>query len=187
MSNAQNELKWHFIDSSVKSIRFSEGRCYKIWISYDCNLKESLFMEFQAAVKNVQCNSVQAVDAILGVTKSSGIESENNSSENALSKSVNETHMQMQEGKVDMGKALDVGYGEETLIAEEEGIVDCEGFLVFVYLQKQKGLVFKYLYSHRNDGDDYIIMIMSADWVMICGYIVLLFRRGCDNEFEYEK
>ncbi|GJY35029.1 hypothetical protein Tco_0420407 [Tanacetum coccineum] len=40
---------------------------------------------------------------------------------------------------------------------------------------------------HRDDGDDYIIMIMSADWVMIRGYIVLLFRRGCDNEFAYEK
>nr|GEV54860.1 hypothetical protein [Tanacetum cinerariifolium] len=34
--------------------------------------------------------------------KSSGIESKNNSSENALSKSVNETQMHMQEGKVDM-------------------------------------------------------------------------------------
>nr|GEY47327.1 hypothetical protein [Tanacetum cinerariifolium] len=41
--------------------------------------------------------------------ESSGIESENNNSEKALNKSINETHMQMQEGKVDMGKALDVG------------------------------------------------------------------------------
>ncbi|GJW76712.1 hypothetical protein Tco_0138394 [Tanacetum coccineum] len=80
------------------------------------------------------------------------------------------------------------GYGEETLIAEEEGVVDCEGFLVFVYLQKQKDLAFRYLHrSHCDDGDDYIIMIMSADWVMIRGYIVLLFGRGCDNEFAYEK
>ncbi|GKD91502.1 hypothetical protein Tco_1367009 [Tanacetum coccineum] len=75
-------------------------------------------------------------------------------------------------------------YGEETLIAEEEDVVDCEGFLVFVYLQKQKGLAFR---SHHDDGDDYIIMIMSADWIMIRGYIVLLFRRGCDNKFAYEK
>nr|GEW56800.1 retrotransposon protein, putative, unclassified [Tanacetum cinerariifolium] len=37
------------------------------------------------------------------------LESENNSSENALNKSLNETHMQMQEVKVNMGKALDVG------------------------------------------------------------------------------
>ncbi|GJW04824.1 hypothetical protein Tco_1563680 [Tanacetum coccineum] len=53
-------------------------------------------------------NPVQVVDANLVVTKSSGIESENNSSENSLNKSVNETQMQMLEGKVDMGKALDV-------------------------------------------------------------------------------
>nr|GFA17622.1 hypothetical protein [Tanacetum cinerariifolium] len=48
-------------------------------------------------------------DASLVVMKGSGIESENNSSENALSKSVNETQMQLQEAKVNMGKALDVG------------------------------------------------------------------------------
>nr|GEW45740.1 retrovirus-related Pol polyprotein from transposon TNT 1-94 [Tanacetum cinerariifolium] len=52
---------------------------------------------------------VQAIDASLVVTESNGIESEKNSSENALSKSVNETQMQMQERKVDMGKALDDG------------------------------------------------------------------------------
>ncbi|GKF57601.1 hypothetical protein Tco_0171138, partial [Tanacetum coccineum] len=54
-------------------------------------------------------NSIQAVDASLVVTESSGLESENNSSENALSKSVSETQMQMQEVKVDMGKELNVG------------------------------------------------------------------------------
>ncbi|GJV64672.1 hypothetical protein Tco_1475500 [Tanacetum coccineum] len=54
-------------------------------------------------------NPVQAVDASLVVTESSEIMSINNSSENALRKSVNETQMQMQEEKVDMGKALDVG------------------------------------------------------------------------------
>ncbi|GJZ50997.1 hypothetical protein Tco_0605512 [Tanacetum coccineum] len=37
------------------------------------------------------------------------LEWENNSLENALSKTVNEISMQMQEGKVDMGKALGVG------------------------------------------------------------------------------
>ncbi|GJU46589.1 reverse transcriptase domain-containing protein [Tanacetum coccineum] len=52
---------------------------------------------------------MKELDANLVVTKSSGIESENNSSQNTLNKSVNETQMQMQEGKVDMGKALDVG------------------------------------------------------------------------------
>ncbi|GJW88743.1 hypothetical protein Tco_0164083 [Tanacetum coccineum] len=57
--------------------------------------------------KDVQINPVQVVDASLVVMKSSGIESINNRSENALSKSVNETQMQMQEEKVDMGKALD--------------------------------------------------------------------------------
>nr|GEW10928.1 retrovirus-related Pol polyprotein from transposon TNT 1-94 [Tanacetum cinerariifolium] len=51
----------------------------------------------------------QAVDDSLVVTESSGIESKNNSSENALTKSVNETQMQMQEVNFDMGKALDVG------------------------------------------------------------------------------
>ncbi|GJR56805.1 hypothetical protein Tco_1498967 [Tanacetum coccineum] len=60
-------------------------------------------------LKDVQINHVQAVDASLVVMKSSRIESENNSSKNAQSKLVNETQMQMQEGKLDMGKALDVG------------------------------------------------------------------------------
>ncbi|GJT92847.1 retrovirus-related pol polyprotein from transposon TNT 1-94 [Tanacetum coccineum] len=63
---------------------------------------------FKLQSKDVQINPVQVVGANLVVTESSGIESKNNSSENALSKSVNETQMQMQEGKVDMGKALDV-------------------------------------------------------------------------------
>nr|GEV60236.1 hypothetical protein [Tanacetum cinerariifolium] len=57
---------------------------------------------FKLQSKDVQINSVQAVDVDLVVTKSSGIELKNNSSENALSKSVNETQMHMQEGKVDM-------------------------------------------------------------------------------------
>nr|GEY72152.1 xylulose kinase-1 [Tanacetum cinerariifolium] len=48
-------------------------------------------------------------DANLVVKKSSGIESENNSSENALNKSVNENQTKMQEGKVDICKALDIG------------------------------------------------------------------------------
>ncbi|GJZ37699.1 hypothetical protein Tco_0583890, partial [Tanacetum coccineum] len=64
---------------------------------------------FKLQSKDVQINLVQAVDANLVVTKSSGIESENNRSVNALNKSVNETQMKMQEGKVDMGKALDDG------------------------------------------------------------------------------
>nr|GEU59806.1 uncharacterized mitochondrial protein AtMg00810-like [Tanacetum cinerariifolium] len=64
---------------------------------------------FKLQSNDVLINSVQAIDASLVVTESSGIESEKNSSENALSKSVNETQMQMQERKVDMGKALDDG------------------------------------------------------------------------------
>nr|GEX32284.1 hypothetical protein [Tanacetum cinerariifolium] len=50
---------------------------------------------FKPQSKYVMINSVQAVDASLVVTKSSGIELENNSSENALIKSVNEAQMQM--------------------------------------------------------------------------------------------
>nr|GEV42244.1 hypothetical protein [Tanacetum cinerariifolium] len=64
---------------------------------------------FKLQSKDVQINSVQAVKASLVVTKSSEIESKYDSSENAHNKSVNETHMQVQEGKVDMGKALNVG------------------------------------------------------------------------------
>ncbi|GKF67397.1 hypothetical protein Tco_0197076, partial [Tanacetum coccineum] len=64
---------------------------------------------FKLQSKDVQINLVQAVDASLVIMKSSGIELENNSSENALSKLVYATQMQMQEGKVDMGKALNVG------------------------------------------------------------------------------
>ncbi|GKA77678.1 hypothetical protein Tco_0784215 [Tanacetum coccineum] len=66
-------------------------------------------ISFKMQSKHVQINPVQAVDANLVITESSGIESENNSLENALSKLVNETQMQMQEGKVDIGKALDAG------------------------------------------------------------------------------
>ncbi|GJU88807.1 hypothetical protein Tco_1301230 [Tanacetum coccineum] len=71
--------------------------------------EHELEKSFKLQSKDVQINPVQAVDASLVVTESSGIESINNSSENALSKSVNETQMQMQEEKVDMGKALDAG------------------------------------------------------------------------------
>nr|GEX24806.1 hypothetical protein [Tanacetum cinerariifolium] len=59
--------------------------------------------------KDVQIKRVQAVDASLVVTESSGIESINYSSENALSISVNETQMQMQEDKADLREALDAG------------------------------------------------------------------------------
>ncbi|GJX95490.1 hypothetical protein Tco_0351288 [Tanacetum coccineum] len=66
---------------------------------------------------DVQINPIQAVDANLVVMEISRIELKNNSSENALRKSVNETQMKMQEGKVDMGKALDVGL----IITESSG------------------------------------------------------------------
>nr|GEU51293.1 hypothetical protein [Tanacetum cinerariifolium] len=65
---------------------------------------------FNLQSKNVQINPVQAVDASLVVTKSSGIDSKNNILENALSKSMNETQMQMQEEKVNIGKAFDAGW-----------------------------------------------------------------------------
>ncbi|GJW41134.1 hypothetical protein Tco_0066979 [Tanacetum coccineum] len=45
----------------------------------------------------------------IDIIKNSGTESENNSSETAFSKSVNERQMQMQEGKVNIGKAFDAG------------------------------------------------------------------------------
>ncbi|GJV27978.1 hypothetical protein Tco_1384426 [Tanacetum coccineum] len=48
---------------------------------------------FKLQSKDVQSNPVQAVDANLVVMESSGIELENNNSENALSKLVNETQM----------------------------------------------------------------------------------------------
>ncbi|GKA42624.1 hypothetical protein Tco_0735284 [Tanacetum coccineum] len=57
---------------------------------------------FKLQSKDVQINSVQVMDANLVITKSGGIESKINSLENALSKSMNETQMQMQEGKVDI-------------------------------------------------------------------------------------
>ncbi|GKE99247.1 hypothetical protein Tco_0022598 [Tanacetum coccineum] len=64
---------------------------------------------FKPQSQDVLINSIQAVDASLGVTKSHRIESENNSLKNALSKSMSETQIQMQKVKVDMGKELDVG------------------------------------------------------------------------------
>ncbi|GKA64198.1 hypothetical protein Tco_0763804 [Tanacetum coccineum] len=68
-----------------------------------------ILKSFKLQSKDVLINSIQAVGASLVFTESSGLESENNSSENALSKSVSETQMQMQEVKVDMGKELDDG------------------------------------------------------------------------------
>ncbi|GJR03983.1 hypothetical protein Tco_0526967 [Tanacetum coccineum] len=58
-------------------------------IPHEHEIKKS----FKMQSKDVQINSVQVVDANLVVTETSGIESENNSLENALSKSVNETQM----------------------------------------------------------------------------------------------
>nr|GEW28435.1 hypothetical protein [Tanacetum cinerariifolium] len=62
-------------------------------------------------LQHIRCSeqSVQALDANLVFTKSGGIESKNNISDNALIKSVNETQMQMQDGKVNIVKELDVG------------------------------------------------------------------------------
>nr|GEW85881.1 hypothetical protein [Tanacetum cinerariifolium] len=64
---------------------------------------------FKLQEKDVQINLVQAVDAKLVVMENNGIESGNNISENALRKLVNETQMQMQEEKVDIGKTMDDG------------------------------------------------------------------------------
>ncbi|GJY76181.1 hypothetical protein Tco_0481297 [Tanacetum coccineum] len=106
-----------FIEKSVLNygeIRMKENEVKEIKET-DKPLNEAIPHEheieksFKLQSKDVQINLVQAVDANLVVTKRSGIESKNNTSENALSKSVNETQMKMQEGKVDMGKALDDG------------------------------------------------------------------------------
>ncbi|GKC04832.1 hypothetical protein Tco_0996442 [Tanacetum coccineum] len=66
------------------------------------NHEHEIEKSFKLQSKDVQINPVHVMDANLVVTESSGIESKINSSENALSKLVNETQMQMQEGKVDM-------------------------------------------------------------------------------------
>ncbi|GKB88363.1 hypothetical protein Tco_0960635 [Tanacetum coccineum] len=95
--------------SEVKAIKETEKLLNKA-IPHEHEIEKS----FKLQSKDVQINPVQAVDANLVVTKSNEIESENNSSENALNKSVNETQMQMQVGKVDMGKALDMGVTESS-------------------------------------------------------------------------
>ncbi|GKB38178.1 hypothetical protein Tco_0883120, partial [Tanacetum coccineum] len=59
----------------------------------------------QLLSQDVQINPVQAVDDRLIVSKSSGIESENN---NALSKSVNETQLQQHESLVTESKTMEV-------------------------------------------------------------------------------
>ncbi|GKB54583.1 ribonuclease H-like domain-containing protein [Tanacetum coccineum] len=92
-------------ESEVKVIKETEKLLNEA-IPHEHEIEKS----FKLHAKNVQYNSVQAVHESLVVTESSGIKSENNNSENALNKSVNETQMQMQEGKVDMGKALDAGF-----------------------------------------------------------------------------
>ncbi|GJY58692.1 hypothetical protein Tco_0458584 [Tanacetum coccineum] len=82
--------------------------------------KHEIEKSFKLQSKDVQIILVHnhGCQFFLGVvTKSSRVKSENNRSENALNKSVNETQMQMQEGKVDMGKALDDG----SVITESNG------------------------------------------------------------------
>ncbi|GJW15061.1 hypothetical protein Tco_0019194 [Tanacetum coccineum] len=96
-------------ESEVKAIKETEKLLNKA-IPHEHEIEKS----FKLQSKDVQINPVQAVDANLVVTKSSGIESENNSTDNALNKLVNETQMQMQVGKVDMGKALDMGVTESS-------------------------------------------------------------------------
>ncbi|GJR55628.1 hypothetical protein Tco_1406149 [Tanacetum coccineum] len=91
-------------ESEVKAIKETEKLLNEA-IPHEHEIKKN----FKLQSKDVQINPVQAVGTNLVGTESSGIKSENNSSENALSKSVNQTQMQMQEGKVDMGKALVVG------------------------------------------------------------------------------
>ncbi|GKC35348.1 hypothetical protein Tco_1047732 [Tanacetum coccineum] len=84
-------------DCEVKTIKETEKPLNEA-IPHEHEIEKS----FKLQSKDVQINLVQARDANLVVTESSGNQSKNNSSENALSKSVNETQMQMQEGKVDM-------------------------------------------------------------------------------------
>ncbi|GJR39267.1 retrovirus-related pol polyprotein from transposon TNT 1-94 [Tanacetum coccineum] len=96
------DIRYHFIKEHVEK---GTMELYFVKIEYqraDLFTKALPKERFEYLVHRI-------VDANLVVTKSSGIESENNSSQNTLNKSVNETQMQMQEGKVDMGKALDVG------------------------------------------------------------------------------
>nr|GEX33876.1 hypothetical protein [Tanacetum cinerariifolium] len=64
--------------------------------------EHEIVKSFKLQSKGVHINPVQAEDANSVVTESSGILSKNNSSENALSKSVNETQIKMQEDKVDI-------------------------------------------------------------------------------------
>ncbi|GJY54697.1 hypothetical protein Tco_0446361 [Tanacetum coccineum] len=67
--------------SEVKAIKETEKLLNKA-IPHEHEIEKS----FKLQSKDVQINPVQAVDANLVVTKSSGIESENNSTDNALNK-----------------------------------------------------------------------------------------------------
>nr|GEV40925.1 hypothetical protein [Tanacetum cinerariifolium] len=100
-------------EREVKEIK-ETGKLLNTKISHIHEIHKS----FKLQSKYVLINSVQVVDASLVVTKSSEIESENNRSENALSKSVNEAQMQMQEVKVNMSKSLDAGL----VVTESSGI-----------------------------------------------------------------
>nr|GEZ00337.1 hypothetical protein [Tanacetum cinerariifolium] len=104
--------------------------------------------EIQMQSKKGKVDSSKALNADLVVIESSGIESENNSLENALSKLVNETQMQMQEVKVYMSKALDDGLVVTESIRTESEKIDSlrdsmcwiivawnSGTLVFIVLQ----------------------------------------------------
>nr|GEW25693.1 hypothetical protein [Tanacetum cinerariifolium] len=91
-------------ECEVRTIKETE-KPLNVAIPHEYKIEKS----FKLQEKDVQINPVQAVDAKLVVMESYGIESENNSSENTLSKLVNETQMQMQEENVDMGQTMDDG------------------------------------------------------------------------------
>ncbi|GJR89223.1 hypothetical protein Tco_0213234 [Tanacetum coccineum] len=77
-------------DCEIKTIKETEKPLNEA-IPHEHKIEKS----FKLQSKDVQINPVQAGDANMVATKRRGIESKNNSSENALSKSVNETQMQM--------------------------------------------------------------------------------------------
>ncbi|GKD36384.1 hypothetical protein Tco_1251893 [Tanacetum coccineum] len=96
--------------------------------------KHDIEKSFKLQSNNIHINPVQAVDASLVVTESSEIESENNSSENALSKSVNEIPMQMQEEKVD----IDTKDADIRLVNDEEPMAELQLTIVYDVLANEQ-------------------------------------------------